>query len=426
MGYLYQFGIGLYMLFMRIAALFSAKADLWVRGRKNWRQQMAGAAYDDASVRNNIRTIWFHCASLGEFEQGRPVLEAFRERNPDWRILLTFFSPSGYEYRKHYEHAYHVCYLPMDSLPNVRKFLDIWNPEIAVFVKYEFWFNYLRELAARRVKLFVISAVFRKKQHFFRFYGYWFRKQLRHVTRFFVQDEASRHLLANYGITNVKVSGDTRFDRVYALAQEEHAIPGIETFVRGNKILVAGSTWPKDERLLKGLLKSMPQNLRVIVAPHEVSDDKINRLMQQAGPSACLYSSFSDAENDGCRVMIIDRIGLLSRLYRYGDIAYIGGGFGEGIHNILEAATYGIPVVFGPNHGKFVEARELISGGGAFCIRDQQELNDLFLLLMNDESMRKKAGSVCKEYVEKKQGAVKMIMQDLGEASMKNTGPSSK
>ncbi len=416
MGYLYRFGIGLYMLFIRIAALFSAKAGMWIKGRKNWRQKMADAANGDATSGKNIRTIWFHCASLGEFEQGRPVLETFSERNPGWRILLTFFSPSGYEHRKHYKHAHHVFYLPMDSLSNVRQFLDIWNPEIAVFVKYEFWFNYLRELAARRVKLFVVSAVFRKNQHFFRFYGAWFRKQLRHVTRFFVQDEASLKLLAGYGITNVKVSGDTRFDRVYALAQEEHSIPAVEAFVRGHQILVAGSTWPKDERLLKGLLNSMTQNLRLIIAPHEVSEDKIKRLMEQIGTSACRYSSYSETDHNDCRVLIIDGIGLLSRLYRYGDIAYIGGGFGEGIHNILEAATYGIPVIFGQNHGKFVEARELISEGGAFCIQDQQELNNLFLKLMNDESLRKKAGSVCKTYVKKKQGAVKMIMHDIEEA----------
>ncbi len=374
---------------------------------------MLESAGSQANSDQRVRTIWFHCASLGEFEQGRPVIEAFKDTHPCWRILLTFFSPSGYENKKKYPYADHVFYLPVDTPANQRKFLDTWKPDVAVFIKYEYWYNFLGGLAKRGVKTYVVSAIFRPGQHFFRFYGGWFREHFRNVTHFFVQDEASRLLLAKNGISHVTVSGDTRFDRVYALGKSARPYPLIQQFAGAHSTIVAGSTWPKDEKLLADLLRSSNGRLRLIVAPHEVHEENVARLEKELSGLACRYSKQQGRLPDHVRVLIIDSIGILSQLYQYGHMAYVGGGFGKGIHNILEAATFGIPVLFGPNHRKFAEAADLLKRGGAFCIRDEVELREVAERLLDDAEKLLAAGNACRKYVEGERGAAKLVVRHL-------------
>ncbi len=413
MRFLYNLALLFYLVGIRVMALFSEKARHWLRGRKGWRKKMHIAAKGRSERGRAVKTIWFHCASLGEFEQGRPVIERFRKARPQWHILLTFFSPSGYEQKKHYPHANHVFYLPLDIPANARVFLDIWQPDMTVFVKYEYWFNYLEGLAKRNVPTYVISAIFRPQQHFFRWYGQWFRKQLLNVTRFFVQDDASRALLAQHGITSVSVSGDTRFDRVAALSRSADAFPAVENFAAGHKVLIGGSTWPKDEILLADQAKRYSPGLKMIIAPHEVHEDNIRRLKREMGDQTCLCSELAGHAPKEARVMIIDGMGMLSQLYQYADLAYIGGGFGQGIHNILEAAAFGVPVIFGPNHGKFAEARDLLVKKGAFSVQDAEELGAVVERLLSNPDLLKRAGEICRQYVEEKQGATRVIMAYL-------------
>ncbi|MFP4468247.1 MAG: 3-deoxy-D-manno-octulosonic acid transferase [Bacteroidales bacterium] len=429
MRVLYNLSLYIYLLLIRIASLFLAKARHWLDGRKEILKKMreasaqdgdrdtdsmgSGQGSDQQSPETPLagsRTIWFHCASLGEFEQGRPVLERFRERHPDWRILLTFFSPSGFEIRKNYAEADHVFYLPLDTPPNAKAFLDIWKPEMAVFVKYEFWFNYLGGLSQRGIPVLIISAIFRKNQHFFRFYGGWFRKQLKHVTRFFVQDEASRKLLERHGIQQVQVSGDTRFDRVYQLSRKPGNFTDIARFARGGYVMVAGSTWPKDEALVRALIRDGELNMKFIIAPHEVHRERIDRLMDSLGEGAIKYSEYTESAAADAKVLVIDRIGMLSRLYQYGHLAYIGGGFGQGIHNILEAAAFGLPVLFGPNYHKFAEARDLVANRGAFCVHNEVQLWKKVAELTVDAGRLRETGDICRGYVESKHGATDVII----------------
>ena len=308
-----------------------------------------------------------------------------------------------------------MFYLPMDTPSNVRSFLDIWQPEVAVFVKYEFWFNYLACMARRRIPTLIISAIFRENQHFFRFYGGWFRKQLKNVTRFFVQDEGSRSLLARHGIKQAKVSGDTRFDRVYHLSQNPGSFPEIERFIQGKPVMVAGSTWPKDEALVGSLISNNESDLKFIIAPHEVHRERIDRLVTSLGTRAVRYSEYRESASADAKVIVIDGIGMLSRLYRYGQLAFIGGGFGQGIHNILEAAAFGLPVFFGPNYQKFAEARDLVERGGAFCVQDESELRRKVDELTSDKEQLRAAGEICRHYVESKQGATGIIVSCLEE-----------
>ncbi len=413
MRYLYTIALYLYFAGVRVASVFSVKARLWVSGRRNWHQHMLESARSHTDSDQLIQTIWVHCASLGEFEQGRPVIEAFKAAHPGWRILLTFFSPSGYENKKKYPHVDYVFYLPVDTPANQKKFLDIWQPDMAVFIKYEYWYNFFGGLAKRGIKTYVVSAIFRPGQHFFRFYGKWFRKHLRNITHFFVQDEASRLLLEKYGIKHVTVSGDTRFDRVYLLGMSAQSFPLIKQFAADHTTIVAGSTWPKDEKLLADLLRSSNDRLRLIIAPHEVHEENIARLEKELGGFVCRYSKQSGRLPDHVRVMIIDSIGILSQLYQYGDMAYVGGGFGKGIHNILEAATFGIPVIFGPNHRKFAEAADLQKRGGAFCVRDEGELRRVTDRLLGDADKLTAAGDACRKYVEEKRGAAGLVIKHL-------------
>ena len=408
---IYHMAVYLYLGMIRLSSPFSAKARQWLAGRKGWRKAMEGAARQGPAGGEALQTIWFHCASLGEFEQGRPVIEDFRKQHPGWRILLTFFSPSGYRHRKDFPHADHVFYLPADTPSNVRFFLDTWQPQAAVFVKYEYWYNYLDVLSRRGIPHIVISAIFRPGQYFFRPWGGWPRRQLARVTHFFVQDKESARLLEGLGIRQQVISGDTRFDRVHELARNQRDLPDIGSFAGDKPVLVAGSTWPKDDGLLAGLLDGGKVE-KLIVAPHETGPIRLDGMKAIYGDAVTL-SDYLAGEGRNARVLLIDRIGILSRLYPYGKIAYIGGGFGQGIHNILEAATYGVPVMFGPRHEKFAEARDLLKLGGAFCVSDRDSLAELSSALLSDENKWRLASDACRQYVEKQRGATGRIMEWL-------------
>ncbi|HEX7410670.1 MAG TPA: glycosyltransferase N-terminal domain-containing protein [Bacteroidales bacterium] len=415
MDLIYDFAIRFYVMMIRLAALFKPKAWLWVKGRKNIFERIK-EALEDARVDPYKQPIaWFHCASLGEFEQGRPVIEAYRQKFPNHKIFLTFFSPSGYEVRKAYLGADFIFYMPADVSRQVRKFLALVNPRVAIFVKYEFWFNYLHQLREAGIPTFVISANFRPDQHFFKWYGDWSRTALEHLTHLFVQNESSLELLSFIGINHVTVSGDTRFDRVMDIAAHAQRFPLVESFTAGNYVLVAGSTWPADEELIFSLIQKPELHIKLIIAPHETHPARINALMARAGDSAIRYSTSTETNITGFKVLIIDSIGMLSALYRYATIAYIGGGFGTGIHNTLEAATFGKPVIFGPIHSKFPEARELLELGAAFSIKNEKELLSVVELLINDSDTYATAAQQASDYVKARAGATRIILQELAE-----------
>lgn len=404
---LYSIVVYGYLGLIRLASLFNPKARLWLRGRRNWVQNLK----KDLGTTKPV--VWFHAASLGEFEQGRPVIEGFRKKYPGVKILLTFFSPSGYEVRKNYEGADFVHYLPMDTPGNVRRFLDLVRPVAAVIIKYEFWFNFLNGLHRRAIPVYIVSAIFREKQHFFRWYGGWFRKQLKKVTLFFVQNGASEKRLLDIGIINVKVSGDTRFDRVAQIAQRKKEFPLVKTFSEGKKVLLAGSSWPADEKILLPFLEKHTSDVRLIIAPHEISEERIiglTDLFREHKPVRYSHTKPQDAINTN--VLLIDGIGYLSSLYQYCDVAMIGGGFGKGIHNILEAVTFGKPVLFGPNYEKFAEARELIAEKGAFSITEKTFEETVEKLLFNTREYQK-ASSVCQHYIREHTGATRTILEHI-------------
>ena len=366
MRIIYDIGIRIYWLSAWIISAWNRKAKLWIKGRRGWKEQLTGA------FSPGDRVIWFHCASLGEFEQGRPILEETRNRFPDHRILLTFFSPSGYEKRKHYEKADHVMYLPLDTARNARRMVGCLSIEMVIFIKYEFWFHFLRQLNKQKVPVYLASGMFRSGQLFFKWYGGWYRKFLDRFTRIFVQLEGSKILLGRFGINHVTVAGDTRFDRVKELAETNYPHEGLENFSKNAKVIIAGSTWERDEQILEHLYRKLPSDLRWIIAPHELSASHISKLQHRFSDSV-LFSQMTRNLDAQTRVVIVDTMGHLSFLYRYGTLAYIGGGFGKGIHNTLEAATYGLPVFFGPAHQKFSEALGLIEISAAFPVYNEKE-----------------------------------------------------
>jgi len=406
MRILYNIGIRIYWIVAGIMSLWNRKARLWLTGRKGWYDRLQGALAPGDKV------IWFHCASLGEFEQGRPVIEAIRERLPGRKILLTFFSPSGYEKRKDYTGADYVMYLPLDTRRNAKKMLGLLNLEMVFFVKYEFWFHFLNQLKKRGITVYLASGNFRTGQLFFRWYGRWYRRFLDFFTHIFVQNEHSKALLAGIGLFHVDVAGDTRFDRVHELVKSPFSQPVLDNVLKDARVIVAGSTWEKDEKLLAHAFRELPDNLFWIIAPHELSDGHI-RSLQDRFPGSVLYTGLKDKLPDGTRVILVDTIGRLSYLYRYGSLAYIGGGFGKGIHNILEAATYGLPVIFGPEYKKFVEAVELTSLGGAFPIGDEAELLFIIRKLLEDKELLKTTSQIAADFVSERVGATLAILSKV-------------
>ena len=411
MLWLYNFGITLYSLLLRTASLFNPKAKLFVSGREN--------IY--ITIQNQINAaekhIWFHFASLGEFEQGRPVLEQLKAEAAGRKIIVTFFSPSGYEVRKDYPLADGVFYLPLDTRKNAKRLIRLINPEIAVFTKYEFWYHYFKVLKENNIPLFIISGIFRPQQLFFKWYGGFYRSILKDVTHFFVQNEQSVDLLKSVGLTNVSLSGDTRFDRVAENAKSPRSLPLISNFCGSAKVCIAGSTWPEDEALLKILIDEQ-RDWKFIIAPHEIGAAHIQQIMKLI-PDAIRYTALKEEQPDQGKedmrdksssyaqhsVLLVDNIGMLSAIYQYAHIAYIGGGFGAGIHNTLEAAAFGLPVIFGPRYEKFQEAKDLIGLGAAISINSEAELSAAFSKLQKDAS----AGDISSRYVNTKTGSTKQI-----------------
>lgn len=411
MNLLYNLGIFFYSLSIGLVSLFNQKAKLFVKGRKNWYSELQNKIDRDSNY------IWFHCASLGEFEQGRPVLEEIKEQFPEYKILLTFFSPSGYEIRKNYGGADLICYLPMDTRRNAKKFVDLVRPEKVFFVKYEYWFNYISELKDQNIPLYIISAIFRKNQQFFKnsITGRWYRKMLLGFEHFFIQNETSAHLLDSIKIKNYTISGDTRFDRVAQIAGGAKKFDIVEKFKGTSNILIAGSTWKADEELLIEFINRQndKSGVKYIIAPHEVSAANINRIHQLLKKPAISFSKVQNSQIDAYKVLIIDSIGILSSLYQYGNLAFIGGGFGVGIHNILEAATFGLPVLFGPNYKKFKEAVDLVEEKGAASISNFSELEAALNLLLAQKNELETASEICKNYVAKNVGSTKLIIKKV-------------
>ncbi len=413
MGIIYGFVIYLYYFIVGLAALFNNnKAKQWIEGRKNWEEKISSALKG-----NNKKRIWIHCASLGEFEQGRPVIEALRKSNPSLFIILSFFSPSGYELRKNYPLADYVCYLPVDTKRNARKFIQIISPEYAIFIKYEFWYNYFFCLKKNNIPLFLVSAIFRKSQVFFKWYGSFYRRMLTYVNHFFVQDENSLRILKESGIKNASITGDTRFDRVAGVINENKELEKIKRFRGDSRLIIAGSTWPEDEEIFfKTISDQLNTDLKIVVAPHEVSEKRILEIINKATSyfsSKEIVRYSSDINSDKARLLIIDNIGILSYAYRYGLIAWIGGGFGKGIHNILEAAAFGLPVIFGPEYKKFREAVSLMDTGGAFSVSDKDTTTEIFMKLLNDKNFFEKSSGACLEYVKQNTGATEKILAAL-------------
>lgn len=369
-------------------------------------------------IDRNAKYIWFHASSLGEFEQGRPMMEKIKAEHPGYKILLTFFSPSGYEVRKNYNGADVICYLPFDTPYRVKKFVNLANPAIAVFIKYEFWGNYLCELKRREIPVYIISAIFRPDQLFFQWYGIPYRKMLTCFNHLFVQDQRSKALLEEYGITNVTVTGDTRFDRVLDVRRQAREISVVERFVKNEKgeqmlTLVAGSSWPQDEEMLLRYFNEHPE-MKLIIAPHEIHREHlmyIESLLKR--PSIRLSEAAGDSNLSGKDCLIIDSFGLLSSIYRYGQIAYIGGGFGAGIHNTLEAAVYGLPVLFGPKYHKFKEAKDLIAVGGGFSVSDEKAFCAQMDELLTYHEVLEASGKAAGDFVKKNAGATDQVLQEL-------------
>jgi len=394
---------------LKIIAIFNKKMQLFVQGR--------ATVFEDLKkvFSPTDKIVWFHCASLGEFEQGRPIMEQIKKDCPHLKILLTFFSPSGYEVRKNYNGADFICYLPLDTKQNARKFINSLNLELAVFVKYEFWPNYLTQLKKQQVKTVLVSGVFRGNQVFFKWYGGWMRKVLQGMNFFFVQDNASKLLLNKIGIDQVTVAGDTRFDRVFEITQQDNYIDFIEEFVNDSYVLVAGSTWKEDEELLVNYINNKAtEKEKFIIAPHNIKPDDIKKLQESICKKVVLYSEKEGETLKDYQVFIVDTIGILTKIYNVASVAYIGGGFTKsGVHNVLEPATFGLPLVIGPNYYKFNEAIDLVAEKGCFSIRNTEELNLMLVKFYQENDYRNSTGKKSFSYVRNNIGATQITINNL-------------
>jgi 3-deoxy-D-manno-octulosonic-acid transferase len=362
MKLIYQISVLSYSFLIHIASFFNPKAKQWVEGRKNIFNLIA------STIKPSDKIAWFHCASLGEFEQGKPVIEGFKKKYPDHKILITFFSPSGYELRKNYGNADYVFYLPIDTKKNAKKFIKTIQPNVAFFVKYEFWNFYLEELFNKKIPTYLISGVFRKNQLFFKWYGAWYKKMLAYFNHFFLQNKSSENLLKEIGYLNATISGDTRFDRVYENSLSPEELPIIKAFKSDQKIIIGGSSWPEEENILAKYYQSNQSNFKLIIAPHNIAENHIQQIEKLFNNNCIRYSIATLKNIVAQNVLIIDNIGILSNIYQYTDIALIGGGFTGALHNILEPTSFGNTIFFGPKHQKFHEAQNLINAGGAITI----------------------------------------------------------
>lgn len=411
--FFYNTGIIFYLFIIRIASFFNKKAKLWYNGRKNIFDKL------EAAFKNNEgKVIWVHCASLGEFEQGRPFIEYIKSSHPDYKILLTFFSPSGYEVRKNYEHANYIFYLPADTAKNAQLFISIVKPERAFFVKYEFWYHYINELSKNNIPIYSISAIFRKEQLFFKAYGGFYRDILKKFTAIYVQNSESKALLESIGVKST-VAGDTRFDRVKSITDNKKELPFVKRFKKDSRLFVIGSSWSADIEVLLPTInelyleRSTVGNIKFIIAPHEIDTKEIALLQKKILRASILHSQLEKQDLSLFDVLIIDNVGMLSSIYAYADFAYIGGAFGKGLHNILEAATFGMPIFFGPNFTKFQEAVDLVAQGGAFSIDSTKEFDTLFKQVASDENYHRQCCEVTKSYVESNVGATQTIVGSI-------------
>jgi len=389
-------------------ALFSPKMKLFVDGRKEVLPKIK------EKITLSDQTIWFHAASLGEYEQGLPVIEKIKIQYPNHKIVVTFFSPSGYEVRKNNTVADVTVYLPLDTKSNAQKFIESIHPEMVFFIKYEYWPNYLNELQKRHTKTYLISGIFREKQAFFKWYGGFYRNALKTFDYFFVQNDSSKKLLKSIGFDNVKISGDTRFDRVVSILERDNSLDFIEQFKNNQTTIVIGSSWPKDENLLVNYINNSDDSVKFIIAPHNIKAEQISNLKLQITKSTILFSDKEHHNLADFQVFIIDTIGILTKIYSYADIAYVGGGFGNpGVHNILEPATFGVPIVIGPNYSHFAEATALVHQEGCLSISNQNELNDAFNLLLHNEDDRNEKGHICSTFVQMNKGATDIILNHI-------------
>jgi len=405
---MYNVIIYLYLLGVAVYSLFNEKV------RKMWRGERDAFRILREKVDPNAKYVWFHAASLGEFEQGRPLMEQLRREHPEYKILLTFFSPSGYEVRKDYEGADIICYLPLDTITNARRFLHIIRPVMAFFIKYEFWYNYLHILKHREVPVYSVSSIFRPDQIFFKWYGCQYGRVLNCFTHFFVQNAISKELLAKIGIGNVTIVGDTRFDRVLQIKEAAKRLQIVETFKQDAKVFVAGSSWPPDEEIFIPYFKAH-KDWKLIIAPHVIGEDhlkQIEKLLE--GRKVLRYTAAKDEQEiKEAEVLIIDCFGLLSSIYHYGEIAYVGGGFGVGIHNVLEAAVWDVPVFFGPNNQKFQEAQGLKAAGGGFDFSTYEQFASQMDLFLTDQEKLKTAGDSAGRFVQSLAGATKKVLSSV-------------
>lgn len=410
MFFLYNTLIQIASQVVKFLALFNPKLKLFVNGRKNVFSQLQN------QITKNDKTIWFHAASLGEYEQGLPVMEAVKIKFPNHKIVLTFFSPSGFEIKKNNSIAYLTLYLPLDSKSNAKKFIEILNPEMVFFIKYEFWPNYLNQLKKKQIKTYLISGIFRKNQAFFKWYGGFYRKALTAFTYFFVQNESSKNNIESIGFKNVKISGDTRFDRVSNIVNANNQLIAVEQFKHNKELIVIGSSWPKDIEILTNFINKN-QIYKYIIAPHNIKENEIIEMQKKLQNKSLLYSNLSNYsvnEIQNTAVLIVNSIGILTKLYSYANIAYVGGGFGNpGVHNILEPATFGIPIVIGPNFNHFAEAVALVHQKGCVSIKNQNELAEIFNLLLQNISEQFEKGHICKTFVQMNIGATKSILNSL-------------
>jgi 3-deoxy-D-manno-octulosonic-acid transferase len=408
MLFLYNLVVILTGFFLKIVALFSPKIKLFVDGRRNVFSILK------EKIKQEDKTIWFHSASLGEYEQGLPVIEKIKEKYPAYKIIVTFFSPSGYEVRKNNNIADVTIYLPLDTKRNAKQFLKLVHPELVFFIKYEFWLNYLEELKKQKTSVYLISGIFRDSQMFFKWYGGFYRKALETFTYFFVQNENSKQKIESIGFHNVIVSGDTRFDRVNSILERDNSLDFIENFKNNQPLVVIGSSWPKDEALLTEYINQAPSTVKFIIAPHNIKAEQIVNLKNAITKRTVLFSERENKILDDYSVFIIDTVGLLTKIYSYATIAYVGGGFGNpGIHNILEPATFGIPIIIGPNYSRFAEAIELVDLGGCIPITNKEELKLIFDRLLSDQNFLYKKGEICKSYIRNNKGATNAILKSI-------------
>ena len=403
---MYILAVYLYMLVVFLISPFHKKARLMVKGHWNTFRILR------SKIRRDEKYIWFHAASLGEFEQGRPLMERIRKEHPEFKLLLTFFSPSGYEVRKHYAGADIICYLPFDSLSNVMIFMRLVRPHMAFFIKYEFWHNYLWACRHYNVPVYSVSSIFEPHQIFFRWYGKTYGKVLTYITHYFVQNEASKKLLASKGITQVSVVGDTRFDRVMDICKQAKELPLLEAFKQNNPVLVAGSSWGPDEDLFIPYFNAHPE-LKLVIAPHVIGESHLKEIIGKLKRPVVRYTEATLENIKQADCLIIDCFGLLSSIYRYGEIAYVGGGFGVGIHNVPEAAVYGVPVIVGPNNKHFREARHLLQLGGCFEVSDAEAFARLMDKFLIEKDFLSQSGAVAKNYIAENAGATDAIFNEV-------------